>query len=143
MNKLVGATVALSAALGLAAGVLISEAVRAAENPITRTELLDVELTGLPGKVAHLYTIELAPDVLSPRHWHPGHYFAYIIEGTGEMLEVGKPPMLLQPGTPYYIYSEAGKPAYWHGQKNTSKSKPLKMVVVLIGDKGQPITRFE
>ncbi len=37
-----------------------------------------------------MYTVELAPGVLTPRHWHPGHYFAYVLEGSGYMEEEGK-----------------------------------------------------
>jgi hypothetical protein len=59
------------------------------------------------------------------------------------MEEEGKVPVPLQPGTPYYIYSDGGKPAYWHAGRNASQTQPLKMVVVLISDKWQPTTNFE
>jgi quercetin dioxygenase-like cupin family protein len=143
MIRTVSALVALSASAGIAIGVLVTQTVGAQPKPITRIELLNVDLEGLQGKEAHMYTVELAPGVLTPRHWHPGHYFAYVLEGSGYMEEEGKAPIPLQPGTPYYIYSAAQKPAYWHAGRNASQAQPLKMFVVLISDKGQPITNFD
>jgi len=143
MTRALGSLVVLSMAAVLAAGLLLGRAATAQPAPITRIELLDIQPKGLQGKEAHLYTIELAPGVESPRHWHPGDYFLYVLEGSGLLMEDGKAPMALRPGTPYYVYSAAGAPAYWHWEKNTSTTQPLKMVVVLVGDRGEPITRFE
>lgn len=143
MNKTVSALVALSASAGIAIGIFANQTVGAQPKPITRMELLNFGLEGLQGKEAHMYTVELAPGVLTPRHWHPGHYFAYVLEGSGYMEEEGKAPIRLQPGSPYYIYSDAHKPAYWHAGRNASQTQPLKMFVVLISDKGQPITNFD
>ncbi len=143
MNKKVGALVALSVSAGIAIGILVNQTVGAQPKPITRIELLNVDLEGLQGKEAHMYTVELAPGALTPRHWHPGHYFAYVLEGSGFMEEEGNAPISLQPGTPYYIYSDASKPAYWHSGRNSSQTRSLKMFVVLISDKGQPITIFD
>ena len=127
----------------MAVGILAGYTIGAQLAPATRTELLNVELEGLPGKEAHLYTIELAPGFASPRHWHPGHYFAYVVEGSGFVEEEGRARIPLPAGAPYYVHSEAGKPAYWHVTGNASATLPLKMVVVLIADKGQPITHFD
>jgi uncharacterized cupin superfamily protein len=143
MRMRVGRSVFLAAVCGAAIGIAASQIVNAQSKPITRIELLNVELEGLNGKEGHMYTVELAPGVLTPRHWHPGHYFAYVLEGSGYMEEEGKAPVALQPGTPYYIYSAADKAAYWHAGRNASQTEPLKMFVVLISDKGQPITNFD
>ena len=137
------AMLALAAALGVAVGVIGSRAVGAQQKPITINQLINRDVDGVEGKVAHMYTVELAPGVLTPRHWHPGNYFAYVLEGSGFMEEDGRPPIPLTPGTPYYIYSSSDKPAYWHAGRNGSTTEPLKLLVVLIGDKGQLITNFE
>ncbi len=83
MNKTVGALVVLSAAAGIAIGVLTSQTVSAQPKPITKIELLNVDLEGLQRKRAHMYTVELAPGVLTPSQWYPGHYLAYVLEGSG------------------------------------------------------------
>ena len=72
MNKTVGALVVLSAAAGIAIGVLTSQTVSAQPKPMTRMELLNVDLEGLQRKRAHLYTVELAPGVLTPESLAPG-----------------------------------------------------------------------
>ena len=66
MNKAVSALVALSFSIGIAIGILTSQTVGAQPKPITRIELLNVELEGLQSKEGHVYTVELAPGVLIP-----------------------------------------------------------------------------
>jgi len=143
MTKGIAAMLSLTTALGFTVGVGVDRSVASQQKPVTINQLMNRDLEGVDGKVAHMYTVELAPGVLTPRHWHPGNYFAYVLEGSGFMEEDGKPPIPLSPGTPYYIYSSSEKPAYWRAGRNTSNAEPLKLLVVLIGDKGQPITNFE
>ncbi|MFZ0106605.1 MAG: cupin domain-containing protein, partial [Thiobacillus sp.] len=66
------------------------------KSTVSRVELINAELAEFPGKKARLYTVELAPGAITPRHRHPGHYFSYVLEGTGVLEEDGKPERSLK-----------------------------------------------
>jgi quercetin dioxygenase-like cupin family protein len=104
---------------------------------------MNIDLADMPGKIAHMYTMELAPGLMTPRHSHPGHYLVYVLQGTGVVEQDDKPTLHLSPGASYYIHSPSATPASWHSVWNTSTTEPLKTLVVLINDKGQPATIFE
>lgn len=133
----------LATALGMAIGALGQQAISSERPNSARTELMNVDLADLPGKVAHMYTMELAPGLMTPRHSHPGHYLVYVLEGSGIVEQDDKPTIELRSGLSYYIYSPSATPDTWHAVWNTSKTEPLKTLVVLINDKGQPGTVFE
>jgi len=141
-NQTVGRLV-LATALGIAIGAAGQRAISSDKPPIARTELMNIDLADMPGKVAHMYTMELAPGLLTPRHSHPGHYLVYVLEGTGIMEQDDKPNLHLSPGVSYSIHSPSVTPDSWHSVWNTSKTQPLKTLVVLINDKGQPGTIFD
>ena len=62
-----------------------------------------------------------------------------MLEGTGVMEEHGKPPIPMKPGMALHYASPPEKAVYIHEARNTSDTAPLKMVTVLITDKGQPL----
>ena len=142
LKKTVGMlTLAMSA--GIFIGAIGNHAISSEKPPISRTELINADLVDQKDQVAHMYISELAPGVLTPRHSHPGHYFTYVLQGTGVMEEDGKPTRPLSPGVSNYIYSSPEQPAPWHSVWNTSKTEPLKTLVVLINNKDQKSTVFE
>lgn len=143
MKKKSAGVLALTMSMGIVIGAIGHHAISSDKPPISRTELFQTDLIDLKGKVALMYTTELAPGVLTPRHNHPGHYFAYVLEGSGIVEEDGSSTRHLKPGISYYIHSSPEKPAPWHSVWNTSKTEPLKTLVVLINDKGQKGTVFE
>lgn len=142
LNQTIG-RFALATALGIAIGALGHQAISSDKPQIARTELMNIELADMPGKIAHMYTMELAPGLMTPRHSHPGHYLVYVLQGTGIVEQDDKPTLHLKPGASYYIHSPSATPDAWHSVWNTGKSEPLKTLVVLINDKGQPGTVFE
>lgn len=133
----------LATALGIVIGAAGAQAIAADKPQIARTELMNVDLAGLPGKIAHMYTVELAPGLMTPRHAHPGHYLVYVLEGSGILEEDGKPTLELKPGMSYHIHTPGTKPESWHAVWNTSTSQPLRTLVVLINETGQPGTVFD
>jgi quercetin dioxygenase-like cupin family protein len=143
MPKKTAGMLALATALGIVIGATGNQAISSGKPQIARTELINVDLADLPGKIARMYTVELAPGLMTPRHSHPGHYFTYVLEGSGIVEEDGKPTLHLNPGVTYYIHTLSVKPDSWHSVWNTSQTQPLKTLVVLINDKGQPGTVFE
>lgn len=141
-NQTIGRLV-LAAALGITFGAFGNQAISSEKPQIARTELMNIDLADMPGKVAHIYTMELAPGLMTPRHSHPGHYLVYVLEGTGIVEQDDKPTQHLSPGVTYYIHSPSVTPDSWHSVWNTSKTQPLKTLVVLINEKGQPGTVFD
>lgn len=142
MLKKTAGMFALATALGMVIGAAGHRAISSEKPQVARTELMNVDLADLPGKIAHMYIVELAPGLMTPRHSHPGHYFVYVLEGSGVVEEDGKPTLHLSPGGSYYIHAPSA-PASWHFVWNTSQTQPLKTLVVLINDTGQPGTVFE
>ena len=143
MHMKTAGQLALATFLGIVIGAAASEVTRAEKPSVSRTELINADLADLKDKVAHMYIVELAPGVMTPRHRHPGHYFNYVLEGAGVMEEDGKPARQLGPGVSYYIHSSPEMPAPWHSVWNTDTARPMKTLVVLINDKGQPGTEFD
>jgi|APFre7841882724_1041349.scaffolds.fasta_scaffold02364_10 quercetin dioxygenase-like cupin family protein len=133
----------LATAFGIAIGALGHQAIGSDKPKIARTELMNIDLSDMPGKIAHMYTMELAPGLMTPRHSHPGHYLVYVLEGTGIVEQDDRPTLHLSPGVSYYIHSPFLTPDSWHSVWNTSKTQTLKTLVVLINDKGQPGTVFD
>lgn len=143
MLKKTAGMLTLAMSLGIVIGAIGNHAISSEKPQISRTELINADLVDMKDKVAHMYTTELAPGVLTPRHSHPGHYFTYVLEGSGIVEEDGKPTLHLSPGASYYIHSSTEKPVSWHSVWNTSKTEPLKTLVVLINSKDQKSTVFE
>lgn len=143
MRKKTAGMPVLAIFLGIAIGAVGSQAISSAKPQIARTELMTIELADIPGKVAHVYTMELAPGLMTPRHRHPGHYLVYVLSGTGVVEEDDKPTLHLKPGVSYYIHAPSASAESWHAVWNTSTTEPLKTLVVLINDKGQPGTVFD
>ena len=133
----------LAFSCGILVGALGEHAISAQKSTVSRVELINADLAEFPGKEARLYTVELAPGAITPRHRHPGHYFSYVLEGTGVLEEDGKPERSLNPGTAYYAHAAEGQPATWHSVWNTSKTQPLRTLAVLITDKDKPGTVFD
>jgi len=125
----------LTLAVGIAAGVIGAQVLNAQPQPVTRTVLLTTDLAGIEGMEARVIRSEIAPGAATEKHYHPGHEFFYVLEGSGTLEAEGQPPLALKPGVTSY-----DPPTLVHVVKNTSKTAPLKLVVFLIAEKGQPPT---
>lgn len=134
---------ALVFSLGVLAGVVGRQAVSSDKSAISRTPLIEAELPEYPGKEARMYTVQIKPGAMTPRHRHPGHYLTYILAGSGLLQEDGKPDIELRPGVSYYFHSADDKPPTWHTVWNTSKDETLVSLSVLIIDKGRPGTAYD
>lgn len=136
-------SLALVFSLGGIVGALGNQALSSEKSAISRTPHINADLVEYQGKEARMYTVQIAPGAMTPRHRHPGHYFTYILEGNGLVLQDDKPDIELKPGASYYIHSPDDKPATWHTVWNTSKTEPLVSLSVLIIDKGRPGTAYD
>ncbi len=129
----------LTLAVGIAVGVLGSGMLNAQQPGLTRTVILKTDLEGLAGKEGNMFIAEYKPGARSGKHYHPGHEFIYVLEGHGVMEEVGKPPVDLKPGVGLFFRSDPQKPTYVHEARNLSDADGMRLLVVLVTDKGQPL----
>jgi quercetin dioxygenase-like cupin family protein len=126
--------VSVTLAIGITLGVLGDRILSAQQQPIKRTELLKTDVAGMEGKEGIVYVAELAPGAVAGKHFHPGPEFGYILEGSLVLEPQGKPAMTLKAGEAFHNPSKAV-----HDAKNASTTAPAKVLVVLLGEKGQPL----
>jgi quercetin dioxygenase-like cupin family protein len=96
------------------------------------TTLLKTDVAGVDGKQWNVLTVELTPGAVDARHFHPGVELIYVLEGAGFLEVDGKPPVALNPGV-----VAALSPKQFHVLKNSSRTQTLKVLVVVLLDKGQ------
>ena len=132
-----GLVLGLTLVVGIVVGVLGHGMLNA--QGLTRTVILKTDLEGLAGKEGNMFVAEYTPGARSGKHYHPGHELIYVLEGHGVMEEVGKPPVELKPGVGLFFRSDPQKPTYVHEAKNLSNTDRMKLLVVLVTDKGQPL----
>jgi quercetin dioxygenase-like cupin family protein len=125
----------LGVTLGLVVGGIGSQVLEAQQPPVKRTPLAKAEVAGGEAKDAHMYLAEVAPGAQSGRHYHPGPESVYVLEGAGILEVEGKAPLDVKKGD---HFSMAAKEP--HNFKNASQSEPVKLVVFLVAEKGQPMT---
>jgi quercetin dioxygenase-like cupin family protein len=121
-----------------AIGVVGTQPVNAQEG-VTRTPILKKDLEADPKKEVTMFIAEYKPEARTGKHYHPGQEFIYCMEGQGVMEEAGKPPVELKPGVSIYFQSDPDKPTYVHEGINLSKTNGMKLLVILITEKGRPL----
>ena len=96
------------------------------------TALMLKEFTDIPGKEGLMITVDFAPGAEDPVHRHDAHAFVYVLEGTIIMQLKGAPAVTLKPGQVFY---EGPHDVHLVG-KNASNTKPAKILVVLVKNRG-------
>ncbi len=109
-------------------------------SPVTAQEagvakLMSRDLTDNPGKEVVMITVEYPPGWSDPVHRHNAQGFIYVLEGTVVMQVKGGKEVALSPGQTFY---EGPDDVHVIG-RNASKTKPAKLLVVLVKRKGAPI----
>jgi quercetin dioxygenase-like cupin family protein len=125
----------LTLALGIAVGSLADRFVMAQTTSPTRTMLLNVDMADMDGKEMKMWITELAPGAVTPKHYHPGHVVAYVLEGAVIHTVEGKEPITFSVGQAWH---ESQKDIHWG--TNASAKVPVKFLAVQIAEKGQPVT---
>jgi quercetin dioxygenase-like cupin family protein len=133
MSKMRSMLVVTAAAAMLAAG-LGAGAMRAEDQPITRTQLLKSDLAGIDGKETVMYIADLKPGAVGGKHTHYGDEFVYVLEGEIIVEPVGKEPVRLKAGETGHL-----TPDVVHAARNGSDSAPAKVLVFLVVEKGKPL----
>lgn len=99
-------------------------------------EVLKHALPEMTGKEATMVTVDYPPGGGSVPHTHPGSVFGYVLEGAVVMGLDGGPEKTYRKGEAFY---EA--PGQLHGvSRNASKTRPARILAVVIGDVGAPVT---
>ena len=110
----------------LAAGALF------AQNPgIKRTIVKTQDVSG--GHQAVIARVTIAPGASAGRHTHPGEEISYVIEGEGEILIDGQPPLKIKTGDGFVVPAGA-----IHDAHNTG-TRPLDLAAVYYIEKGKPV----
>ena len=113
----------------LAAGVLAAQGSKA-------TPLMTKDLTGITGKEGMMLTVEFAPGAASVEHRHNAHTFVYVLEGSMIMQVKGGKEVRLGPGETFYESPEDIHTV----SRNASATKPAKILVFFVKDKGSATT---
>ena len=98
------------------------------------TSLMSKDLPEHPGKEMLMITVEHPPGGSSPSHRHNAHAMVYVLEGSVVMQVKGGKQVTLTPGQSFY----EGPDEVHVVDRNASRTKPVKFLVVLIKDKGAP-----
>ena len=100
------------------------------------TPLIAKDLTGITGKEGSMVTVEYAPGASSSAHRHNAHTFVFVLEGSVVMQVNGGKEVTLGPGQTFYESPEDIHTV----SKNASNTKPAKLLVFFVKDKGAPAT---
>jgi quercetin dioxygenase-like cupin family protein len=114
---------------GTILGVTVSQVTAQTQiRAVKLTQLLKTGLSGCEGKEVTVSIIEAGAGS-SPRHYHPGDSFTYVLEGS-QLHETEGMQTKVQVGD--VIYDKAGE------IHQTETITPVKLLVVRALDKGQP-----
>jgi quercetin dioxygenase-like cupin family protein len=98
------------------------------------TPLMTKELADIPGKEALMLTVVYPPGGADPVHRHNAHGFIYVLEGSVVMQVKGGKPVTLTAGQTFY---EGPDDIHVVG-RSASSTKPAKLLVLLLKNKGAP-----
>lgn len=100
------------------------------------TPVMSKQLPDFPGKEVVMITVTYPPGSSDPIHRHNADAFVYVLEGSVVMGLNGGEPVTLGPGQAFY---EGPSNIHTIG-RNASKTRPAKFLVLLIKDRGAPIS---
>ena len=99
------------------------------------TSLMSKDLPENPGREALMITVEYPPGSSDPIDRHNAHALVYVLEGSVVMQVKGGKQVTLTPGQTFY---EGPDDVHVVG-RNASSTKPAKLLVFLVKDKGAPV----
>ena len=112
--------------------LMISGALVAQTPAIQRTVVTRSDVS-VPGREAVVARVEIVPGGYAGKHTHPGDEISYIMEGEGEVLMEGKPPLKVKAGDGFVV------PAGVKHDAHNTGSATLKLVGVYVVEKGKPL----
>ena len=125
---------ASGSAVAVAAGLVSAQVLMAQATPVTRTILQQKDLEGAEGREVIMYRADFIPGGSLGRHFHPGPELLYVLEGALILEQDAHPPVTLKAGDHSYLPFK-----HIHKARNASNTEQVKVLVFLVGEKGQPI----
>jgi quercetin dioxygenase-like cupin family protein len=107
------------------------------EQKAKRTTLLKEALAGVQGKEAQVKHMEFPPGWVGSKHYHPGHVFVYVLEGTFIVDVEGTTRRTVGPGEVFHELPGSDRVMQ---ARNGSAADWVKILVFQVGDEGTPIT---
>ena len=101
----------------------------------TRTDLLADDLDGVKGWEVLARRSEIPGGWVGKKHYHPGHVLVYVLEGAMTFEEEGRPSITKNAGEMFHE-----TPGVRLTPKNGSQTEPVKLLVIDLKEKGQPVT---
>jgi quercetin dioxygenase-like cupin family protein len=126
--------VVLTLGVGVVAGAIGRPSLMAQSPPVTRTTLQQRDLDGIPGRELLMYRADFIPGGALGRHFHPGPELIYVLEGELTLEQDGHSPVTLKVGDSAHLAHK-----HIHKARNPSSTGPARVLVFLVGEKGQPI----
>ena len=126
--------IVLSTSCGLNTESLKSEETESVEQTIQELKIVNLLRDSLElgeGIEVIISYVELPKATTLPYHYHPGEEFAYILEGSGELLLEDETKIPLKAG-------EAGKVPLKRTHSFSTLNEGAKLVVFRVHEKGQP-----
>ena len=107
------------------------------EQKAKRTTLLKETLAGVQGKEAQVKHMEFPPGWVGSKHYHPGHVFVYVLEGTFIVDVEGRARRTVRAGE---AFAELPGSDWVMQARNGSATDWVKILLFQVGDEGAPIT---
>jgi quercetin dioxygenase-like cupin family protein len=126
--------IALALTVGIALSVIGSRFTRAQQQPLTRTDLLKLDIGEIKDSEMHVWVADIAPGAATGRHAHPTPRFVYVMEGAVVVEWDGKPPQTFKSGQAF-----AEMPNELHNLRNASSTESAKALGFQYARKGQPL----
>ena len=131
---MIGKSLALFAAVAVLSFVAAQGATAHEFKPAV-TKLLNTTLAGIAGKEANVVLFAVAPGWKLDNHFHPGHIFVYMLQGSIKIEVEGEPARVIGPGDVLHEIPERNMVA-----SNISSTKGARFLVFQVGDIGKPLT---
>jgi quercetin dioxygenase-like cupin family protein len=124
----------LTLSAGAALGAVGSRLASAAPQAIQRTDVLNADMAGMDGKVAHMWIAEVAPGASTGVHRHPTPRFVYVLAGRVTVEVEGKASHTFKAGEGFQEL-----PNDAHNFRNASATEPAKALGFQIAGRGEPL----
>src|SRR5579862_764220 len=123
---------ALFVAVGIAVGMLSSQALRAQTQAVRNTPVLRTELSDFQGTEGYLNVVQQDSGAVGRKQYHTGDVFSYVISGSMKLEMDGKPTVTIAQGQAYHLVP---KTVITPG--NSSSTAPVTFLVFGLVGKGQ------
>lgn len=114
-------------------GVIFTTGMLLSQNPGIRRTVVTRADVSVSGREAVVARVELAPGAFAGRHTHPGDEISYVLDGQGEILIDGRPPLRVKAGDGFVVPGGVKHDAHNDG------AQPLMLVGVYVVEKGKPL----